>query len=83
MEAETMRQLPMNGAELTKKVFKGKKVYEPVGLSEIFTLPELCYMLENGSFGSNDRSWMYSAIDKLSEEEQFKRDDSEYHTGRA
>jgi hypothetical protein len=60
-----MKKLPMNGAELSKKVFKGKSVYEPVGLSSFFTIEELCYMLENGSFGTHDRNWIWSALDKL------------------
>ena len=73
-----MKKIPMNGAELSKKVFKGKSVFTHVGLSEFFNIQELCYMLENGSFGSNDRSWIYSAIDKLSEEKSnIDNDDSE------
>lgn len=61
-----MRTLPMDSHELSLKVFKGRSIYDPVALSEIFNLDELIYMIDNGNFTWSDKNWIWSAIDKLS-----------------
>lgn len=55
-------RLPMNSIELSRRVFKGKGLNEPVGLLDVFNVKQICHMLDNGQFESYDRDWMYNAL---------------------